>query len=265
MPLCNNHTVIVHMLIDAAREALESERRKVLAERDAFREFEERLADITADQSTVTRGGKATQLFEEPQTTGVGAVRDAYEATLMSVEHFESDYRETYREHVAAELGAEYAEVLRTESRLTPQLKQRLLLAAADARRRRTGFAEVLDEEAALLDRVETFLLEVRPIPEPSDCESFDELRETAEQLQEYDREAESLLGERQDHLHGSSSGVTRSNRICPKSLGRYLYGSLETMFPVLHLLTTLLADIRDAHEATAARVANFHGRTGCD
>lgn len=249
------------MTIDAARDALATERRKVRAEREVFEEFERQVSELSVSQPAPRPDGDAPQLLRETgPDAGLGRLRAAYEATVMSVPHYEAEYGEPFAERVSAELAPKYADLLRTASSLTPPLKRGVVLAAADARQRRTAFLEILDDEEKCLAEATAFLSAVRPLPCGSPDVPFDHLHRLDEQLCEYENWTETRLSDRQTHLHRSSAGRTRTNRIDPKSLNQYLYRSLETTYPVLDALAQLLADIRTARRATARRIATYRG-----
>lgn len=249
------------MRLDEAREAIAAEQRKILSERDAFHEFERRLSEIpTAEPTTDLRGGGIQLLESQTAGTDLRQVEDAYRETVMSVEHYDQDYEETFLEHLESELGPGCAEAMGRESQLTPPLKESLQLASADVRERRMLFARALDEEERRLEQIGTFPEEIRPLPIPTGEESFDELCLLHEELGNYERRAETLLSDRQDHLHRSWSGIARSNRIDPKSLNHYLYESLSTTYPALKLLTETLTEIRSTRKEVDRQIANYRG-----
>lgn len=251
----------VSVPLERAQEALKTERQKVLTERDAFRKFEQRVSNLSPTRPAKCPVEGANQILNSPTTkVGLQRVRQAYDEMVMSVGHYENEYGEDLVTHVEAELGTECAEALYAETELTPHLQRAFLMAAADIHQRRALFAKVLDEEGELLDRIETFPKEVRPLPSVSGNLPFAKLCKLYETLRRYERQAESLLTERQEHLHRSWAGISRSNRINPKSLNHYLYGSLQTSFPVLDLLTQLLLDIWSLREKVARYIANYHG-----
>lgn len=251
----------VDMRLDEACEALAAEQRKVRSERDAYREFERRVSEVPPAEPPPDLGGGGMQLLEG-QTTGTGLrqVEQAYRETVMSVEHYDRDYGEAFLEHLESELGPRCAEAIQSESQLTLPLKQSLLMTSADVRERRTLFARVLDEEERLLERIDAFLEEIRPLPTLTGEESFDELRGLHEELVKYERRAKTLLSDRQDHLHRSWSGIARSNRIDPKSLNDYLYESLSTTYPALNLLTETVVDIRSTRQEIDRQIAHYRG-----
>lgn len=234
------------MHIEAAKQVLAAERRKILAERDSFRQFERLLSEITPAPVSNRGVDGATQTLVEPNSTAkIPEARKAYKETVMSVDHYGTEYGEGFQEHIQAELGVECAEMFRSNVELTPPLKQSIRAAAVNARVCRTDFATVLDEEAELLERGETHLADVRPLPEGSKASSFEEISELYDLLSRYENRTVALLLERQEYLHQSWAGFTRSNRIDPKSSNQYLYNSLPTTYPLLSSLTQLLIDIR--------------------
>lgn len=199
----------------------------------------------------LTSSGAATEVSE---------VKTAYEETVLQMEHYESEYGEDPLVHLGIELGGEYAEVLRTEPHVSPQLKQGLLVATVDAQNRRDRFQKILEEEKTTLDRIETFISKVQPRVEGAEEISFEQLCRTDEQLREDEERIESLLAERQENLHRSSASGVSLNRVNPRSLNQYLYEPLDTEYPVLDALVEIFAEVRDVRESTVRKVAAFHG-----
>jgi hypothetical protein len=252
--------LVVVMTIDAAVRELVVERCKVREEEDAFEEFERRCSDLSPLGTARPDGGAMQVLGASGADSDVARLREAYEATVMSVEHYQEDYGETLLDHVRTELGEDYATYFGTEQRLTPWMKEAFVMAAADARRRRSEFVTVLDEEKELLDRVATCLDDIRPLPEVSDDTTFDQLRTRHAELQDHERRVSELLFERQEHLHSSRSGITCPNRIDPKSMNQYLYSSLETTYPVLDSVTEFLAQLQRARADVERRISEYYG-----
>lgn len=247
------------MHLDRAHEVLAAERRKLLAERDAFAAFESRISDLASDATRGTGVLERSLLVESTDSTGIDRVRQAYEATVMSVEHFD-EYGDPFERHVQTEFGPECAQALCAERDFTPQLKQALLNASAEARERRTALATTIEEEADVVEQVERFVEEVRPVPTVSGDESFDRLCELREALCAHGARGESLLAERQGSLHQSWAGVSRQNHIDPKSFNEYLYEPLPVTYPVLDALTRVLADLRSARESVDAHISTYRG-----
>lgn len=244
-------------VLDAAREALRTERQTLCTERDAFREFERRVVSLTPARDQVEQEGSATQLLGVSSPDGGTArIRAAYEETVMDVPHYEEEYGETLLENVRVELGSEYAEVLRTDTGLTPQLKQGILAAATAAREQRTRVLAVLDEEARMLDSAASIVDDVQPLTDvPAEC-PFECLCARNDQLRKREQRAEALLEERQAHIQEFEPHLSDADELL---LNEHLYGSLSTAYPILHVITQLLEDIRAARGTIAHRIANWH------
>lgn len=118
-------------LFDAGYECLAEERRRTTAELGALETFVDEVralptksVSFDAGRATVTRSTHA-----HVGTDGTGAVRDAYETTLMGVAHYDEEYDDTYVESVAKELGPDVAAALVERSVLDDQLKSAVLSA----------------------------------------------------------------------------------------------------------------------------------------
>lgn len=254
--------VTYHMLLREARDVLQRERRKVSAERDAFEMCGRRIATLAPTSHAAQQGGGAMQIITPTQTeTQTSEVVTAYEETVLQTEHYESEYGEEPLVHLGIELGREYAEVLQTETYLSPQLRQGLLMALTDAQQRRERFQKILEEENATCEQSIEFLSEFQPQKMAVEAMSFDQLCQADTHLQEDIAQIESFLAERQDELHRSSANGVSRNRVNPKSLNQYLYGSLDTEYPILDALLRQLDEIRDVRDAIAQEIATYDGR----
>jgi hypothetical protein len=128
------------------RARLDAERQAVTAELEAFDAFVDRIETVPAREPAPA--GEVHGLDCGEDCSGLAAVRDAYEATVMSVPHYDEDYGDTYRESVVAEFGPEIGTAL-TEGRcLQPYLKRVTVGKARSCRRDRERFLELLDVES---------------------------------------------------------------------------------------------------------------------
>lgn len=244
-------------ILDEAREAVQTERQILRAERDAFKAFERRVESLTPTQNQVNQHRSPTPLLGvSPPVEGSSRIRVAYKETVMDVPHYDEEYGEPVLEHIRAELGNEYADVLRTATGLTPQLKQGILGAAATARERRATVLAVFDEETKMLDRAEAIVEEARTLNDLSiDC-SFGCLCARYSHLRECERRAEALLTERQEHIqefgqrHYSTDDVLLFNE--------HLYGSLSSTYPILSLITQQLEELRTARNTITQRITDW-------
>ena len=103
--------------IDAARRALQRERRQLRDEREALKAFGKRVAEI--DTASPAAGHQRFPLAGAG-STGLQSVREAYADTVMDVPHYELAYDESLPEHMAGELGEELAAAVTGEGGSTP-------------------------------------------------------------------------------------------------------------------------------------------------
>lgn len=173
--------------LHAAREALRVERRRVIDEREAFEAFRSRVRDIPPDANSPVTGAAAPQAAPRAPdattipsgvapagsppvgggttTTGCGlvAVRDAYEETVMSVPHYETEYNDTYQRSLVAEFGPEVAAALTRESRLYDRSRSSVLSMSAEVIEKRDLLLDLVEAESASLSRATS---DLRPVLE---------------------------------------------------------------------------------------------------
>ena len=169
-------------VLNEAREMLRVERRRVVDEREAFRAFHGRIGSIPSEtvrpiggDGTSPRGvrgsqGGPTGMAGSPTPTGrtgspvptgssarpgsgLVAVRNAYEETVMSVPHYEIEYDNTYERSVAAEFGPELAYALTRTSRFHEEYKRSLLDAVDTAIEERARFLTPIRNEMESVER----------------------------------------------------------------------------------------------------------------
>lgn len=128
------------------RASIESERRAVTEEVEAFSTFLDRIEEVPAESPTPA--GSVREINHRPDGSGLGRVRDAYEATVMSVSHYDEDYGDTYRESVIAEFGPEIGVALTERPRFQPYLKRATIGKARSCRDDRESFLETLEVES---------------------------------------------------------------------------------------------------------------------
>lgn len=237
--------------IDAARRALQRERRQLREEVDAFMTFGERVVDLDATKPTPDRP-KAP--VAEPTSAALQAVRDAYSETVMSVSHFELAYDESLPEHMAGELGEEVTAAVVGSQSLHPPLKRSLITTTNEAIRTRKRVLALIDGEEERLDEAERTVVDAIEridsiLDQPIDRMEFNSLRLTRERLLDLRAECDELVDERQDFLE-------QQRRELPDpmtGLAEYLYQHCETTFPLLAVYARL-ADVIDRSIERAER-----------
>lgn len=239
-------------LLDEARDALRVERRRIVDEREAFRTLRSRVDSIATEplhrggpNGSATHGsGSRAGAFgsvESPSPSpgsGLVAVRDAYEETVMSVPHYEVEYDDTYERSVAAEFGPELAYALTQTSRFHAAYERSLLDAIDTAIEEREGFLETVRAETESIDRAASRL---SPIEEETvtmstaerDGEGFgfgtlDAYRaRTTTLIEDCDR----IAARRQRRLADHDRDLRLDDDL---DLPAYLYADLSVTYPVL-------------------------------
>ncbi|TKX74204.1 hypothetical protein EXE46_10175 [Halorubrum sp. GN11_10-6_MGM] len=186
--------------IRAARAALRVERRRVVDEREALRAFRSRVSSIP-DESGSGSGGAGfgsgasnapagvSSAVRDPAGSAVwdaggsaprpgsplAAVRDAYQATVMSVPHYAEEYDDTYERSVAEEFGPELAYALTRTQGFRAEYKRSLLGAVETAVQEREAFCDALESETESVERARSRLDPIRTEIDAIDGELGDE------------------------------------------------------------------------------------------
>ncbi len=173
----------------AALAALRVERRRVVDEREAFRAFRDRVSSIPAADGVTRRDAPAngsravggnrphgggtwtpTRGAAVPGS-GLAAVRDAYQETVMAVPHYEAEYDDTYERSLAAEFGPELAYALTRTAGFHAEYRRSLLDAVDTAAAERDAFCDALATETESVERAASRLAPVRDEVEAIDGE----------------------------------------------------------------------------------------------
>lgn len=256
-----------------AREAVTTERRRAVAERDAFEQFRRRVARLETSPapvgepstrgSVVTTGGPARTATrgaagatgpppgESAAADGLRAVQTAYEETVLSTPHHDSEYDETATESMAAEFSGAVATTVAGGAALTPALQATLLRAADAAADRRAEVLSRLDTEERRL-REATDVLE--PAAEaatatPPDDAAVSDCVAAADRLDWHESAVADLTRERQREVHAHASDHPH--------WFDYIYADLDSSHPILATATETLAAVDDARDRLARTVAD--------
>jgi hypothetical protein len=244
--------------IAAARDAVATERSLVEAERDAFEAFDRRVADVGTVAASTSATPASTLLTDRRQSDrSLARVRAAYEETVMSVPHHDSEYGDTLAESLAADFGEQLAVALVEGSTLPTEVRDAVRAAASAARRERREFLDVLDREDASLTRTAEDLAAVRTDlraldDRPLSTRSFDDLRRLWNRVQALDARTDGIAMQRQETLRshrGELPGV-------PADLQEYLYADLSPTYPALAAIAATAADLRRARRRVERRLA---------
>lgn len=226
--------------VRAAERRVERERTELVAERDAFEQFAERVADIPPvsprAQGRPIRTRTALHSADEadPLRQTADALRRAYADTVVAVPHYDDVYDEPVVENAAAELGPELASLLVPSDGVAfvrPH-KKALVEAAEQGATEREEFHDRLDTEidslrssrcelTSVLDELETTI-----VPSGYRAQFEDDLTQT--------------LRARQSTL---VSQPTLAHLDC-HNLCTYLYDDDPWTYPVLTAVARLLDSV---------------------
>jgi len=235
-----------------AREALEGERSRAAAERDAFAAFVRRVRELAP---SVEAGGTVPRLVGQP--AGVGRLGDggdgaagaerAYAGTVGALDHYETEFDEPIRRNMAAELGEDVVAALESSRGFTPELKRALVAGGREAAERRETYLDRLDRESdrlaaatGSLERIEARIESVEASLE--DADGFHDAASAWRRLDriEADLDAEAERFQRRLHDRHGASGTSGRLR-------EHLYADLEVDFPVVAEAGELAARVEDA------------------
>ncbi|ADB63551.1 hypothetical protein Htur_4779 (plasmid) [Haloterrigena turkmenica DSM 5511] len=251
----------------AATRAVEREREQLQRECEAFDRFASTVKSITVQ--TDSRDGVSTVLVGNTTATGsnVSDVRDAYRATVMDVDHYESEYGEELYENMTLELSENVASAVANGYQFSQPLKQAVIQQSRLATSRRESLLDAVDAERDALERSRNRLREIdetvaedstgteddstdavdRESDSPLSTYTLTELFEYERRLQRCLSRYEQLHRDRQHEIH--SNDASRSKTGYP-FLQLYLYESLEADFPVLAAVTERCERLRARRDA---------------
>lgn len=221
--------------IERATTCVDDERSVLRTEREAFRDLREFLR--SRQPVSATDGGA---LVTRTVTQGRGSTAefiDTYRQTVMAVDHYESEYSEPIEENLAMELGPEITTAIRTNAELNPFLYRKLLIAIDESLRRRSRLLDVLTtEHNCLQTAIEECRTLDRQLAGVPDCHvgavPFGELERNWDRLTELEDRCERLLRSRQRFIaERRSHPLDIADHV---SFNEYLYGTLDSRFPVL-------------------------------
>lgn len=243
---------------DAADECLAEERRRTTAELCALETFVDEVQTLPtevvsfdAGRTTVTR---STQVHG-----GIGAIREAYETTLMDVAHYDDDYDDTYVESVAEEFGPDLATALVERPALDDQLNSAVLSAAKQAQAPREALLNALDTEAESLDTAQERLTPI--LEELSGFTASSLMDRDFETLDAY-RARLTFLEDRCDDVAANRQSTLREQRhslwlpVEGPNVPTFAYHSLDDDYPILAAVTAIAERI----EATRAEIEQAMG-----
>lgn len=243
-----------------AKSATETERKRVLSERDAFDRFTRVVETMSVSSGKQTA---PMMLARDGNSDGqrLCTIRDAYRDTVMSVPHFEDEYDENLRENLSLEFDDQLATALVDSREFQPLLKQMVIVRAIEAKRSREKLLDGLEAELTSLGDARKRLREHEQSLEFA-MEPKRKLRRRSEPtLLEYEaslcREedrCEQLLADRQHEMHRENRSYSRSSK---PTLQQYLYDDLDVTYPVLATVTERIEQLRAQRRAVHETILN--------
>jgi hypothetical protein len=230
------------LFLDEALDAIETERAILTAEIGAFEEFLETVESLTPTAST----GHAIPAVrsQSGETDPFQSLRAAYESTVMSVPHYETEYGESFGENLRAEFGPDLATLL-TAGRVFERCHKQAVVAATE---------ECIDQRRHLLDAIDAERASVRRYREPVQSvidavEQFDNgtlATDSPELLDGYRKRIDVLESRCHDLVEQRQSEIVDDRRALSLSISgpdipSYLYTDLPVTYPVIAPLTSAL------------------------
>jgi len=227
-------------ILQAAIERIKTEQSMLKRERENFREFREIVRLTTPCGINSNPREQSKKLVEK------------FRDTVMSTPDFESTYGESLEECLRQELSNRVADTLLSNQPFSQRLKRDLLVQISSAIESRETFIDTLDTELRSVETAAEELRDVRAIAnELPACNfrerSFNSLLHTWENYDELEQRCEQLLVSRQRQLTESDQNHRLSGRMF--SLNEYLYGDLETTYPILSAIASTLNYIAESRK----------------
>uniref|UniRef100_UPI00300ED242 DUF7260 family protein n=1 Tax=Halalkalicoccus ordinarius TaxID=3116651 RepID=UPI00300ED242 len=230
---------------------VQTEHERILAERDAFKQFRECVADLDPS-STVSKTPPPSQEFSpsidrhsaSSTVEGLDDIQQAYRDTVMNTPHYDEEYGDPLVQDMTIEFGEDLTAAIMTNAQLTSSLQHVVVQAATAASARRTAFSTRLDEEEATLEDAYQTLATIgeqyeQITDQPRHQQSVDDLWETHQQLTKRISTCEHLVEERQTQRTDGHTSLPRTDEV--GDLQEYLYRSLDVTYPILADGTTVL------------------------
>lgn len=251
------------MSFEAALEVVAVERRRCVAEREAFGAFRSAILAVTPAEAsdspvgppgaptTSARAVTAGTGAQQPACGGVGQLRKAYRRTVMGVDHYEEEYDDPIGESVESELGPD-VRALFTGGTFTPAVKRTLLERVDVAVEARESFVSALDDEADSLTEVRTALeghserlerLDERPLR-----------RRGFEDLLRLWHELEALASALDELATARQRAIKRRSHVTDVDATAYLFDGYPALDAIATLVTTVDRSRRLVERALTTR-----------
>ena len=203
--------------IERSLDIVSTHRQEIRSEQHAFENFIRYVREVDVEYDDASQLTSGSKIRNESNT-----LREAYEKTILAVDHYETVYGESVVENAVTELGSDAAAILAQDKNvpLTP-IAKRLLIERAQMRveERRTGAVHIAAEKESLEENyrdIRRLVTELNSTIVPGwDTSRFNE------------RKAD-ILRQRQAHLNGQH-GEKTGHEGC-----EYLYRNQDWRYPVL-------------------------------
>lgn len=215
--------------VEAAESITEREHAELTAERRAFERFKERVAAVETVSGTATVP-KTRRRLDDDRSRALDRIRNAFHETVMSVDHYDDVYGESFDEHFAAELSDELLGGIRNDSSsaFTHVHKRALMITTEGAIEKRETFCSLLKNELESLETSENTLAEL--------ISKLDGTRVPVGLRADFTDTLDELARQRQNTLDNrTSSPYTDGRDLC-----LYLYTNCSWSFPVLTAVTRI-------------------------
>lgn len=251
------------------------EQQRVVAERDAFESFADRVSRL--DAAPVA---EPERTFEGPvgtvrRSAGSGSPGDvrlhrvlgAYRDTVMAVPHYAEEYDESVAESLSAELGEDTVTSLASNGTLSPGLQSTLVDRSRQAARARSSLSGAIDAEIESLSNAETTLESIdrrrtrlnEHLAGLPDRSRSGAAIDVWERLADLEDECDAVAADRQAELADPPITVDpAAGTGDDPTFHDYLYGGADCpRYPVLSALASLAESIREDRERVARHVAD--------
>lgn len=228
--------VTEHAILRKAISQIDRECSYLRAEQSSFREFRETVSLAQPDRKC---DDGASETMEK--------LREAYRKEVMEPLDHEVVYGDTLVESLEQELSPTLADALLSNEPFTQRRKRDLLVACTAAIERRDRFSSELDDERNTLETVADELAEIEAtIDKLPECtpkrQPLEKLLVVWEVYDTLEERCAQLLEGRQRQLEGTDRSIRRIGE--KHALNDYLYGELDTSFPILSALASTLERI---------------------
>lgn len=235
-----------HSILEDTISNIRQERAAIAAEQDGFREFREHVRLTKSDRPA-----------DGSQAKSAEQLREAFQTAVMEVDGYTAAYGPTLAENLREEFSPALADALLEDSPFPQRRKRDLLVECKEALERRERFDTTLEDE---LQALETVADELETIEETIDrlppCtpqrQPFERLLDVWEVYETLEERCAVLLDVRQQQLRMIAQRHRGIDEV--HALSSYLYGDLETPYPVLSAIAATLARVDTNRDGRAGR-----------